>query len=210
MLSKEAVEGVGGGIDAAGEDGLPPSEEEDPGSEEESGVTAGATAAPPDQGPGDTTEPPAGGPSSSQSPTAEPTATATAPATAPAGHRPWSHRQGRRAGPSRGIRMRGQGAIRSPGAALEPCGCGEAVLASEQAKLTVLRRMEAHLERSACHQAAMVAQLQRSNVCQEQILELKKRKLELQERQLMLAEARFIQGPPIPNILTGLTEAQGG
>ena len=105
--------------------------------------------------------------------------------------------------------MRGQGAIRGLRAVLD-CNCDEGVLASEEQKLAVLRRMEAHLERSAGHQAAMVAQLQRSNICQEQILELKNRKLDIQERRLILAEACFIQGPPIPDILAGLPEAQGG
>ena len=90
--------------------------------------------------------------------------------------------------------MRGQGAVGRPGAALEPCNCSEAVLASEQEKLAVLRRMETHM-------VAMAAQLQRSNVCQEQMLELKRRKLDLEERRLLLAEAQFIQGPLIPNIL---------
>ena len=168
ILSKEAVEGIEGGIDMAGGDGLSSAEEE-----QQREVTAGATA------------PTAASLPSSFDIPAPPSSTGSEQSRAGRGQ----HRQPRRAGRSR--RWSAARAMLAPPVREEPCRCGVALLESEAQKMEVLRGIQAHLAQIV---ALKTTELDQTEAHRAELLALKRKKLELQERMMLLKEAEFIQG----------------
>ena len=74
------------------------------------------------------------------------------------------------------------------------CSCSERLLRGERKKLVLLQGIEAQLKETNSH-------LERSNALQEELLAIKRRKVEMEEKRLLLAEAQFIQGGgafPVP------------
>ncbi|XP_067085427.1 myb-related transcription factor, partner of profilin-like [Osmerus mordax] len=139
IIGKTASEGIGGGIDLLGDEGLSGnSEGEEEEDEEPSGSRAATCTSPGEDHP----------PQPSPVPARQP------------------------AGP--GVRMRGGLRWRPP---ITTCTCSETLVRLEREKLVVLRGIE--------------GQLERQTALQEEMVQIKRQRLELHQRQLALAEAQF-------------------